>query len=137
MAALVLGSVLALRRRRPLLAGALLGAAVHAKLYPIIYAPLMWLACGAPASLWRPWQLLFDARRWALLLGALASFGALTGAMYRVYGDEFLEHTYFYHVTRADPVSCSGAGGSSVRVLLTRVRSASDTIFPSTFINSI
>ncbi|NWX30472.1 PIGM mannosyltransferase, partial [Notiomystis cincta] len=92
------------------------GLAVHMKIYPLTYALPIALhlrsAPGAPgdraakrAVVGRLWQLLVQLlNRDVLLFGTVAGsvLAALTVAFYRLYGWEFLEHAYLYHLTRRD-----------------------------------
>ncbi|CAK7267781.1 GPI mannosyltransferase 1 [Sporothrix epigloea] len=110
--------------RRPLLAGLLLGAGVHLKIYPFIYAPAIfwWMdaentrthripsqpitaraakaktAAGSSRSL----SAFFSPARLQLALASLITFVVLNVAMYSLYGFPFLQHTYLHHVTRID-----------------------------------
>ena len=117
LAFLVLATLYALLRGRTVLAGALLGASVHFKIYPFIYAGtfLLYLQPSRlPTLLQRdPWRFLrreplafvrAQLTRDRLLLGAaaLASFMALNGASWWMYGREYLRHAWGYHVSRSD-----------------------------------
>ncbi|XP_010213754.1 PREDICTED: GPI mannosyltransferase 1, partial [Tinamus guttatus] len=101
-------------------AAACYGLAVHVKIYPLTYAlPIALhlqgrqhghgaaLAMGHHGKARSPllgflWQLLTN--RDVLLFGAVAGsvLGSLTFAFYYLYGWEFLEHAYLYHLTRRD-----------------------------------
>ncbi|CAK7212274.1 GPI mannosyltransferase 1 [Sporothrix curviconia] len=106
--------------RQPLLAGLLLGAGVHLKIYPFIYAPAIvwWMdaentrpslprrpasvkAQKAPA-LTNPVLAFLSPARLQLAIASLATFVGLNIAMYSLYGFPFLQHTYLHHVTRID-----------------------------------
>ncbi|NWR71410.1 PIGM mannosyltransferase, partial [Centropus unirufus] len=91
------------------------GLAVHMKIYPLTYALPIALrlqegAAGtgkgagvAPAGfLWRLFVRV--PSRKVLLFGAVAAsvLATLTVAFYHLYGWEFLEHAYLYHLTRRD-----------------------------------
>ncbi|CAK7566303.1 MAG: GPI mannosyltransferase 1 [Sporothrix epigloea] len=111
--------------RQPLLAGLLLGAGVHLKIYPFIYAPAIvwWMdadntraperkpgsaraaksqtksASSYPApSIWT----FASPARLQLTFASLVTFVGLNMAMYSLYGFPFLQHTYLHHVTRID-----------------------------------
>ncbi|KAK5790797.1 hypothetical protein VI817_008084 [Penicillium citrinum] len=98
--------------KRPILAGSILGLAVHFKIYPFIYgASIIWWwdaqRDGAPAS--KPDVDLFTRAmefvthsRVRLTLSALGTFVVLNGIMYVQYGVPFLQHTFFHHLTRID-----------------------------------
>ncbi|KAM6279649.1 GPI mannosyltransferase 1 [Porphyrio hochstetteri] len=104
-------------------AAACYGLAVHMKIYPLTYAlpialHLQSRRCGREGALdsecdqkekftfvgciWQP--LVKMLNRDLLLFGAVAGsvLAALTGAFYHLYGWEFLEHAYLYHLTRRD-----------------------------------
>ncbi|NXP19988.1 PIGM mannosyltransferase, partial [Scytalopus superciliaris] len=96
-------------------AAACYGLAVHMKIYPLTYALPIALHLrsenGPPARRARPacgahiWQLCVKVlNRDVLLFGTVAGsvLAALTVAFYRLYGWEFLEHAYLYHLTRRD-----------------------------------
>lgn len=98
--------------KRPILAGSILGLAVHFKIYPFIYGvSIIWWwdaqRDGAPVSS-KPVDLFTRAMesvthsRVRLTLSALATFAALNGIMYLQYGMPFLQHTFFHHLTRID-----------------------------------
>ncbi|CBX94852.1 GPI mannosyltransferase 1 [Plenodomus lingam] len=107
--------------RRVVVAGMLLGFAVHFKIYPFIYAAsiMWWLdetkigknkkkknqseakdqTNTSPIS-----QLIrfLNPQRITLAISSLTTFIALNIAMYAAYGYPFLDHSYFYHLIRID-----------------------------------
>ncbi|NXI73203.1 PIGM mannosyltransferase, partial [Anseranas semipalmata] len=99
-------------------AGACYGLAVHMKIYPLTYALPIALhlqserpAGAGPGKAARLtfagclWQLFVKVpNRDVLLFGTVAGsvLATLTVAFYHLYGWEFLEHAYLYHLTRRD-----------------------------------
>ncbi|KAF0311760.1 GPI mannosyltransferase 1 [Amphibalanus amphitrite] len=88
------------RRRLLLLAGAALGLAVHVKIYPAVVAPALYWSLGEGSGV-RRW-LLPNAARLRLCGAAAVTFLSLTVGCWLIYGDEFLQETYLYHLTRRD-----------------------------------
>lgn len=108
---LVAGLLWATLTRRAILAGLILGLAVHFKIYPFIYGVsiLWWWDAehdGVPPS--RNSDLITRAVRFVtpsrvkVTISALATFVALNAVMYFMYGLPFLHHTFFHHLTRID-----------------------------------
>ncbi|NXC24933.1 PIGM mannosyltransferase, partial [Campylorhamphus procurvoides] len=94
-------------------AAACYGLAVHMKIYPLTYAlPIALRLRGGRGALpagrgtkARIWQLFVQVlSRELLLFGTVAGsvLAALTAGFYHLYGWEFLEHAYLYHLTRRD-----------------------------------
>ncbi|KAJ5810708.1 uncharacterized protein N7503_002926 [Penicillium pulvis] len=97
--------------RKAVLAGLILGLAVHFKIYPFIYGiSILWWwdaerdgAVSARDISWISQALRFiTPSRVKLSLSALISFAALNLVMYYQYGMPFLHHTFFHHLTRID-----------------------------------
>lgn len=119
--------------KKPILAGLILGLAVHFKIYPFIYGVsiLWWWDAERDGSATAGSGLLSKAfgfitpSRVKFTVAALASFVALNLVMYLQYGQPFLHHTFFHHLTRIDhrhnfsPYSTllylSAAGGAETR----------------------
>lgn len=119
--------------KKPVLAGFILGLAVHFKIYPFIYgiSIFWWWDADRDGSVTAGSDLLSKALRFLtpsrvkLTVTALASFMALNLVMYLQYGQPFLQHTFFHHLTRIDhrhnfsPYSTllylSAAGGAETR----------------------
>ncbi|XP_069706979.1 GPI mannosyltransferase 1 [Phaenicophaeus curvirostris] len=93
------------------------GLAVHLKIYPLTYALPIALRLrggeegavdagpGKKPLVGDLWQLFVKMlNRDVLLFGAVAGsvLAALTAGFYHLYGWEFLEHAYLYHLTRRD-----------------------------------
>lgn len=96
-------------RKQSTMAGILLGLGVHFKIYPFIYAPslLLYFAFPDGRSILSTHpatiiQRLLSRHCIQLTLFALTTFLSLNATMYYIYGQDFLEHTFFYHVTRID-----------------------------------
>ena len=115
---MVVGLVWAVVKRRLLLAGALLGLAVHFKIYPFIYGvSILWnlekedveaevkrkgRAQGNCEVLIEQIKTFFNRERLAFGITAVATFMALNAVMYAMYSTPFLTHTYLHHLTRID-----------------------------------
>jgi GPI mannosyltransferase 1 subunit M len=89
-ACLVLGALYAAQKSRSGLAGVVLGTAVHLRLYPVVLSFNFLAACSNNAS------------RFRLIAGSGASFVALTWLSWLCYGNQYLEESYFYHLSRRD-----------------------------------
>ncbi|XP_060110228.1 GPI mannosyltransferase 1-like [Heteronotia binoei] len=118
VASLVLGTMYYMEKKHLAKAAVLYGLSVHMKIYPVTYALPIVLHLQSGQShekgnadvpkkqkvdnFWRFFLRLFS--RDVLLFAAVAggTFAALSLLFYFSYGREFLEQTYFYHVTRRD-----------------------------------
>ncbi|KAL8708585.1 MAG: hypothetical protein Q9220_006520 [cf. Caloplaca sp. 1 TL-2023] len=118
---MVIAMLWAVLRQRIILAGILLGLSVHFKIYPFIYgASILWYLESPPTS--KPAgknsssmerndesiislqsiRHFFNPQRITLCTSSLATFTSLNILMYAIYSTPFLEHTFFYHLTRID-----------------------------------
>ncbi|CAG8145577.1 unnamed protein product [Penicillium salamii] len=96
--------------KKPILAGFILGLAVHFKIYPFIYGVsiLWWWDAERDGSSSPGSGLLSKAVRFVtpsrvkFVAAALVSFVALNTVMYLQYGQSFLQHTFLHHLTRID-----------------------------------
>ena len=108
---MVVALVWAAMKKRIVLAGMLLGLAVHFKIYPFIYGVSMLCHLETPSPAERSKQgtsltqqliALVNRSRVVLTLSALSTFMALNIVMYSMYSTPFLTHTYLHHLTRID-----------------------------------
>ena len=97
---LVLYSLYLTRRRLLILAGVVFGLAVHVKIYPVVVAPALYWSLSDGRGL-RRW-LLPNPARLRLCGAAAATFVSLMAICWLLYGYEFLQETYLYHLTRRD-----------------------------------
>lgn len=101
--------------RRVFAAGLLFGVAIHLKLYPVIYAPIIYLmlcedqlhAAFSGSSKDRMKRIVsallpITVDLWLFLLATLVSLCGLTVIGFVAYGWIFLQNAYFYHFTRVD-----------------------------------
>lgn len=100
-------SVYCFLREQYTLSAMWLGLSIHLKIYPIIYIPaflysltakgpqIKYLA-GIPIAHW------ITSKNTKYLLITIASTGICNIWMYKIYGWDFLEHSYLYHLTRID-----------------------------------
>ncbi|KAF1934375.1 glycosyltransferase family 50 protein [Didymella exigua CBS 183.55] len=95
------------------LAGLLLGFAVHFKIYPFIYAAsiVWWLdetsvgrvsKSRTRGSVFAQLLVFINSQRITIAIAGTVTFALLNIGMYQMYGWPFLEHSYFYHLTRID-----------------------------------
>lgn len=106
LGALAIALLYAVELQHIVLAGFILGLAVHFKIYPIIYAPsILWalkshpeLSTGFVSGL----LYFFNSRRLTFALVSLATFCSLSALMYHIYGTDFIRHTFLYHISRSD-----------------------------------
>ena len=86
-------------------AGIWMGLAIHFKIYPIIYIPSIMLYLAKYSRGFFPtipivkW---INAKNCTFAIMSIATVALLNIVMYQIYGMEFLEHTYLYHLTRVD-----------------------------------
>jgi len=121
MVALLVGMLLALSKKKVHLAAILYGLSVHFKIYPIIYMLSIFLYLGDNYDNQKNKISIFQLRsittaadlkeyvlkllcpsRLKFFVTFLSTFVLLTSGMYCLYGRDFLEHTYFYHLIRKD-----------------------------------
>lgn len=81
-----------------------LGLAIHFKIYPIIYLPsvLLYLTKFNKPFVNMPVLNWLNIGNLTYLLITLITLTILNVIMYYIYGYEFLEHSYLYHITRLD-----------------------------------
>lgn len=87
------------------LSGIFAGLAVHFKIYPIIYIPTAIIYLSAPSTNMNFIQQIIsfiNKRSIIFTLCSGVSFVSLGAIMYQIYGQEFLEHSYIYHLSRLD-----------------------------------
>mmetsp|Transcript_32546 Transcript_32546/g.56288 ORF Transcript_32546/g.56288 Transcript_32546/m.56288 type:complete len:372 (+) Transcript_32546:178-1293(+) len=77
-------------------AGVWYGLAVHFRVYPIIYSISLWLNIDSQVLI------LPTRRRLLFAIVSAGTFIALGALFYWVYGFEFLQETYLYHISRKD-----------------------------------
>jgi phosphatidylinositol glycan class M len=97
---LVMATLYCFATKRLILGSILYGFSVHFKIYPILYSlPILYMLdsnyLGVKAKL-------FNSARIKFFLLSAGTFFLLTGIMYKIYGMEFLNETYFYHLIRKD-----------------------------------
>ncbi|CAK9779766.1 hypothetical protein CC85DRAFT_286267 [Cutaneotrichosporon oleaginosum] len=76
-------------------AAVILALAASYKIYPVIYVPAIWSALARRHG----W---FGAAVWRFGAIAAATALAINGALWLVWGEPFLEHTFRYHLARLD-----------------------------------
>ncbi|CCC69760.1 hypothetical protein NCAS_0D01790 [Naumovozyma castellii] len=98
---LVMLSLYFLQKRRYWLAGIIYGLSIHFKIYPIIYclAISIYLVCASHNN-----ATVSSKLKNLIIVGATTLFTivGLGTLMYSIYGFEFLDQAYFYHLYRTD-----------------------------------
>ena len=120
LSCLVMGLIYALMLKKTVLAGLIFGTAVHMKIYPVIYSLSIFLFLGGNYDKQQGLLLLsdfanpfksisiniiykiFSKERVKFIFSSVSVFCALFCFMYLLYGFEFVEHTYLYHIFRRD-----------------------------------
>ncbi|KAG0673329.1 GPI mannosyltransferase 1 [Kluyveromyces marxianus] len=93
---LILCSFYFLKRNELVLAGLFYGLSIHFKIYPIIYALPIALFIFLSAKSGRIMRLI------TIGLSTLIGLLVPTYAMFKIYGTEFVKHSYTYHFARTD-----------------------------------
>lgn len=111
---MVIALLWAVKERRMVVAGILLGLAVHFKIYPFVYGlAILWQLDQEEDNsgrerdhgifgLFSRVRKLITRARLIFTASALAVFITLNLLMFFLYGLPFLQHTYLHHVTRVD-----------------------------------
>lgn len=106
LGALAIALLYAIDSQQIVIAGIVLGFAVHFKIYPIIYAPsVVWFLDKKSNFATSPvtkLQKFFNCQRICFSCVSLATFASLSALMYYYYGMEFIQHTFLYHISRSD-----------------------------------
>lgn len=98
--ALVLLTIHLYQQKVFILTGLVYGLAIHLKLYPLVYCLTLYLPLTHRSGLGSLLDL--NTARLRLVLSTILSLALLTLLCYQLYGWQFLEETYLYHVTRKD-----------------------------------
>ncbi|KAI4721440.1 hypothetical protein E4T48_02247 [Aureobasidium sp. EXF-10727] len=107
LAVIVVGMLWAVEMRYIRFAGVLLGLGVHFKIYPFVYAVSMfWWLDRSRAGSWDGKGGMFgglvNRKRVQLAVFSFVTFGGLNVVMFKLYGMDFVRHSYTYHLTRID-----------------------------------
>ncbi|KAK9468878.1 PIG-M-domain-containing protein [Lipomyces arxii] len=103
LGAMVIALLWAVYEKQIILSGLLTGYAVHFKIYPIVYVPsILWALDSGPKLMGTGILKWVNKDRVKFALASVISFVSLTGAMYYIYGEPFLQHTYLHHLSRSD-----------------------------------
>jgi phosphatidylinositol glycan class M len=106
---LVVGTLYLLLLGRVLLGGIVFGLSVHFKIYPVIYALPFVLLLDSKGKdrmerkgSWRRMVEFVNRNRVVFTLASAGTFLGFNGVMYSIYGRQFLQETYLYHLVRKD-----------------------------------
>lgn len=102
---LIMLSLYCLIKSKNVLASAFwLGLAIHFKIYPIIYIPsiMLYLTNSSQPIVNYPVIKLVNVPNLKYAVYTVVTLAMFNTLMYFVYGQEFLDHSYLYHVTRID-----------------------------------
>ncbi|GAB1606374.1 GPI mannosyltransferase 1-like [Argonauta hians] len=109
MTFLVLVSLLLCLKRQLLLAAVIYGLAVHTKIYPVIYAPAIYLNLASELSKSSNMKLqrlknlfLPNSNQIMFALVSVSILAVFTSAFYFIYGWPFLQEAYLHHISRKD-----------------------------------
>lgn len=103
MAVLVLLTLYMMKMRLHILSGIFLGAAVHFKLYPIIYSLPLYLSLSHSNQKVVGWKLFLpNYIKMRLVCGTVLAFIGLTGMGFALYGEQYIEEAFLYHFSRTD-----------------------------------
>ncbi|PSK34223.1 hypothetical protein B9Z65_8549 [Elsinoe australis] len=102
LAVFVVAVLWAALSERWVVGGAVLGLAVHFKIYPFVYgASLVWWVAESKGK-GSLMERLMRREVLTLVTAAGVTFMGLNAVMYWMYGWAFIEHSYAYHITRID-----------------------------------
>ncbi|CCH45040.1 GPI mannosyltransferase 1 [Wickerhamomyces ciferrii] len=100
----IMAFVYLLIKQKVILSGLFAGLAIHFKIYPIIYIPTAVIYLSNTSNSKGPYYILALINKKSILftISSVISFTSLGTLMYKIYGYEFLEHSYIYHLSRLD-----------------------------------
>lgn len=81
-----------------IISGLLLGISIHLKIYPFVYISTFLLYLDSNQPLYLP----ITFKRFIFISSIILSFSILTYWMYTIYGWEYLNEAYLYHLIRLD-----------------------------------
>jgi phosphatidylinositol glycan class M len=100
---LVLTTFYLLETKRVFTSAIVFGLSVHFKVYPIMYAIPIWFGIDSIINPHHRFRFYFFSwTRFQFGLVAASIFFGLNVLMYHFYGQEFLQETYLYHISRKD-----------------------------------
>jgi len=99
---IVLATLYFFHSRAVILTGLLYGFSVHFKPYTVLFGLPLYISLKNSERLSLRDLIHLSQPRLALILSSAVGFGLPTLVCYAIYGQEFLEETYFYHLTRKD-----------------------------------
>lgn len=103
IAAVVLMALAAATGKRPALAGLLLGLAIHVRLYPIVFSLPIYLSFRTRTQSFSWLKLLVPNKQQLVLVSCCVWFLVTSTAFcYYLYGDQYLNESILYHITRKD-----------------------------------
>lgn len=94
----ILLSIYALNKSKIIISGLLMGLSIHLKIYPFIYIPTILLYIDSDQPLIKP----FTVNRLKFIISTFSSFTILTFIMFKIYGIEYINESFIYHLTRID-----------------------------------
>ncbi|EGG01354.1 family 50 glycosyltransferase [Melampsora larici-populina 98AG31] len=101
---LVISTLYFFERKRFITSAILLGLAVHFKIYPFIYGASIWSHLGSHSnvtSFGYRWVSINQPQFQFVFIAIGTLFGS-SALMYLIWGDEYLQNSYLYHLNRLD-----------------------------------
>lgn len=100
---LIFSSLYYLLKRNNIVLGAIMYAiAVHFKIYPMIYSLMLYLYLGNEKSSLMRRLFVPNGNQIVFVSCFLLTLTSITLMFYQIYGHDFIENTYLYHLTRRD-----------------------------------